>query len=89
MDAGQWIEERQSPEPDQRESVAPDGTLHEDRDEVVHQAPSDRGDEQADQIVDEHAGNGAAARPGNKVLRQEVAHGVGQEGPDQGRHEVP
>ena len=57
--------------------------------EEVHQAPADRRDEQADQVVDEEAGDRRAGRAGDPELRQVVAHEVDQTGPGEGGEEVP
>ena len=89
VDAVQRVEERQSPEPDEREPVAPDRLLEQDGHEVVHHAPAQRRDEQADEVVDEQAADCAGAGAGDEVLRHEVAHRVDHEGPDEGGHEVP
>ena len=89
MDARQRIEERQAPETDQRQAVAPDRLLENDRHEVVHHAPTDRRDEQADQIVDEQSADRAAAGAADEILRQKIAHRVGQRRPDERGQEVP
>ena len=89
VDALQRIEERQPPESDQRQPVAPDRLLQDDRHEVVHHAPAHRRDEQADQVVDEQSADRSGIGAGQRVLGQEVAHGVGQKRPDKRRHEVP
>ena len=89
VDALQRVEEREPPEADQRQPVAPDRLLEQDRHEVVHQPPAQRGDEQADQVVDEQPAHRAGGGAGDEVLGHEVAHRVGQERPDEGRQEVP
>jgi hypothetical protein len=89
VDALQRIEEGQTPEADERQAMAPDRPLQQDRHEVVHQAPAERRDEQAHQVVDEQPSDRAGARAGDGILGQQVAHGVGQERPHEGGHEVP
>ena len=52
MHSLQRVEEGQSPEAQQRDGVTPDGFFQDGGDKVVHHAPTQRCDQQTDQVVD-------------------------------------
>ena len=83
------VEERKAPEADQRQPVAPDRLLEQDRHEIVHEAPAQRGHEEPDQVVNEQPSHGPGGGSRDEVLGHEVPHRVGQEGPDEGGEKIP
>ena len=89
MDAVEGIEKGKSPEANQGKSVAPDRLLEHDRDEVIHESPTQRRDEESDKVVDEESTDRPGTRSRHVVLGHQVTHRIRQERPDKGRHEVP